>query len=272
MKQAINKTTRLFLLVTVCMIVVCTGYGQNTSGRQVFLDSTLKKKLADSVQQQNSRIIKLTKDSAEIAKRDSLVRVAGNKICIARETPPKGFEWLLILSPLAIFLLMLFILMLTGLKSFNLKEALSENEYPKMVLKNPQYTQTNLKDLAANTSLSEVLPPTIEISNDPRAIALAYTDAANISTLLEKSVPKDESKPIEPRPHASISRYIAFISSMLTLVVALCMSCFFIYHYIRTGCPPDLGAVTTILLALGLGLLPYAFNKISTAVKKSEED
>jgi hypothetical protein len=90
-------------------------------------------------------------------------------------------------------------------------------------------------------NLSTILPPTVEITSD-----------------------KAEYRP-------SISRYIAFIASILTLIVALSMSCFFIYHYISTGCPPDLGAVSTILIALGIGVAPYAFNKVSSALKNKSE-
>jgi len=70
----------------------------------------------------------------------------------------------------------------------------------------------------------------------------------------------------------SSSRLIAFITSMFTLVIAMSMSCFFIYQYMYTGCPPDMSAVTTLLITLGIGVTPYAFNKIAGAMKNNKSD
>jgi hypothetical protein len=58
----------------------------------------------------------------------------------------------------------------------------------------------------------------------------------------------------------------------MTLIIALCMACFFIYYYIRTGCAPDLSPLSMILLALGLGVVPYAFNKVSTAIASKKQE
>lgn len=62
----------------------------------------------------------------------------------------------------------------------------------------------------------------------------------------------------------SSSRLVMFISSMITVVIAICLVSFYIYQVFATGNGPDLGSVTTMLLTLGVGVVPYAFNKISS--------
>lgn len=298
----------------------------------------------------------------------------------------------LIASP---FLLLILVVMLIAIQlwKFKFKEALTENEPPKKVIKNPEY---NAEVIAANAgipNLSILFPTTIEISNiepslsdlreiatskdaavtaakisfdtahknkpnldkavndaqtafdaatnastaseqaakdantllkalndarsqDTQAIELAkttlatanqavatnktlLTNATNDLDLAKKAV-KSNSQVITDFPELdtrlkteaasakdnlskalaaaqsgaaysintyrpSISRYIAFISSLVIILIAVCMSSFFIYHYIRTGCPPEFGALTGMLIVLGLGVTPYITNKISTA-------
>lgn len=151
-------------------------------------------------------------------------------------------DWVLVFLPVLTFVLFYFIIGFG--KGFNLAEAFSESDRSKTVKQNPEYNVANLTALANVPNLSDILPPTIEVS--------------------------DTTQPISFRP--STSRYIAFITSVLTLIIALCMSCFFIYHYIRTGCAPELNALSIVLIALGIGVAPYAFNKISGAISSSKSE
>ena len=64
----------------------------------------------------------------------------------------------------------------------------------------------------------------------------------------------------------SSSRLMAFISAMVTLCLATCFTSFWIYGYLQTGTPPVLESLSNVLLSLGLGIIPYAFNKLSSAV------
>lgn len=61
----------------------------------------------------------------------------------------------------------------------------------------------------------------------------------------------------------SSSRLVMFISSMVTVIIAICLVSFYIYQVFATGNTPNLGSVTTMLLSLGVGVVPYAFNKIT---------
>ena len=147
-------------------------------------------------------------------------------------------KWFLVLTPLLLFFIV-FQIVLRQANGFDLKGALTENETEKKTVINGQYTAANLSQLQTISNLSVLLPATIEVS-DPAPPAVSIY-----------------------RP--SISRYIAFITSLVTIILVVCMSSFFIYHYIRTGCPPDFGALTMVLIALGLGVTPYITNRISTA-------
>lgn len=150
------------------------------------------------------------------------------------------WQWVLVFSPILVFIIALFVIK-KKLNGFDLREALSESELPKKTVANPEYTAEKLNTLANNTALAGTLqmliPPTIEIT-----ASLEY--------------PK------------SSSRYIAFITSALTWIIALCLTCFFLYQYIRTGSAPKLDGLSDVLLALGIGVVPYAFNKMSNAISK----
>jgi small-conductance mechanosensitive channel len=186
----------------------------------------------------NVAAIKVDVDSAKVfinAQKENAAKI--NKDCISCEI---GFiQWVLIFSPIWVFIIALFFIR-KKLKDFNLKEALSESEFPKKTIPNPEYTSDKLNDLAKNAATSAVLatliPPTIEVT--------ASTD-----------YPK------------SSSRYIAFITSALTWIIVLCLSCFFIYQYMKTNKAPELTGLSTVMLALGIGVVPYAFNKVSAAMK-----
>ena len=153
------------------------------------------------------------------------------------------WDWVLVFLPAVLFLLLFIIIFSKGLKDFKLQEALAENDYTKITILNAEYNPANLTTLAGTNppvDIAVILPPTIDVSNA-----------------------------VTPSFRPSISRYIAFITSILTLVVALCMSCFFIYHYIRTGCPPDLSALSTVLIAL-THLIRYQQLSIKTNLNESK--
>jgi len=122
--------------------------------------------------------------------------------------------------------------------------------------------QANLDDankkVTENTSKITSLPDQIE-----KARQAALDARKNIDVYQKLKAGGTLFSPTTYRP--SISRYIAFISSLVIILIAVCMSSFFIYHYIRTGCPPEFGALTGMLIVLGLGVTPYITNKITTA-------
>ncbi len=64
----------------------------------------------------------------------------------------------------------------------------------------------------------------------------------------------------------STSRLIAFLSGICALIVAISTVTYYFYMYFRTGQEPNIDKLYDILLALGIGVTPYAFNKVSTAI------
>jgi len=143
-------------------------------------------------------------------------------------------EWLLVFSPMLIFLV-ISISLRNILKGFGLRAALQDNEQSKKTILNPEYTSENLQALVTNPAMTALLTPTIEISDG-----------------------------VYPK---SSSRYIALITSTVTWAISLCLTSYFIYAYIKTGKAPELNKLTDIVLTLGIGVVPYVFNKVSEAVK-----
>jgi hypothetical protein len=149
--------------------------------------------------------------------------------------PVAGGDYAIVFLPIALFFIVLSILRVV-LKGYDLQSALTENEYETKVVPNPQHTAANLLTMASAPGLTAAIPPTIEVSGSEK--------------------PK------------SASRYIALLTTCVTLVIGLSLTSFCIYMYINTGVIPDLGKVSSVLLTLGIGVVPYAFNKFSDAVKK----
>ena len=78
---------------------------------------------------------------------------------------------------------------------------------------------------------------------------------------------KDADKPNAPGTQ-SVSRLLAFISGLISVGIACSITSFYMWA-VFTGNQAniDLNKLTNVLLSLGLGVVPYAFNKISNALK-----
>jgi hypothetical protein len=68
-------------------------------------------------------------------------------------------------------------------------------------------------------------------------------------------------------PPQSVSRFIAFISGLTTISLAVCITTFYMYEYFSNVTNIDLAKLSDVLLALGLGVIPYGVNKVSSAIK-----
>lgn len=115
---------------------------------------------------------------------------------------------------------------------------------------------------------------------DPGASCIANTSSVSagqkITAITPNAIPEkpkmtaseysDAMQKVKGNYRPSSSRLIAFFSSIITLTLATCLSCFFIYYYISFGKAPDLSGLSAVLIALGLGVVPYASNKIASAV------
>jgi len=95
-------------------------------------------------------------------------------------------------------------------------------------------------------ALSENFTITVSVPNPVTAAGAAPT------------IPSD----VQPR---SISRLIAFLSGLAALSIGVCATSYYFYIYLKTGTSPNLDNLFNILLGLGIGVVPYAFNRVSAA-------
>jgi F0F1-type ATP synthase assembly protein I len=71
----------------------------------------------------------------------------------------------------------------------------------------------------------------------------------------------------EPAPASkrSASRFILFITGITTLVITVCFATYYFYikiYAINGGADPDLEGFTNVILALGIGVVPYTVNQV----------
>lgn len=69
------------------------------------------------------------------------------------------------------------------------------------------------------------------------------------------------------KPNTSVSRFLAFISGLVSVGLACVLTTFAIWNYFDVNDFPNLNDLVGVLLTLGIGVVPYAFNKITTAAK-----
>lgn len=92
------------------------------------------------------------------------------------------------------------------------------------------------------------------------------TDVESYERELKEALKGDNSSSYRP----SASRFIAFLSGLLLMFVALATTCFYVYYYLCTGSAPDLTKLSGVLIALGFGMAPYAVNKITSSSDKDK--
>lgn len=71
-------------------------------------------------------------------------------------------------------------------------------------------------------------------------------------------------------PPQSVSRVIAFLTGLVALTLGTCLSTFFMYNYFFT--PPqvvNLSNLNTVILGLGIGVIPYGVNKAASALRSN---
>lgn len=251
---------KVYLLIAFLFL---TQYSSFATQDTVNTDSTVKKTelsekdtetvdsntIADNAKQPN--------EAKKTPQGDTDEAITSKCGCISQDNDV-GVAWILIFLPAIIFITIIIVLfrLQNGLKEFELTEALKENELTKVTVLNPHYT--GQKVLVGETDV----PTTIEITANVIAVQVV---TLNPIASPPKSTTQYQIEAGKQTYRPSISRYIAFISSILIIIIAVCISCFFIYNYIKTGCPPELGALTAVLIALGIGIVPYAANKVSGA-------
>lgn len=154
-------------------------------------------------------------------------------------------------APLILYLLILItIFWKLQLEKYKIGDSLKENQTVDISIDNPSYIRPETTPAQGVQNGAAAIPPVVP--------PIAPPPTAN-------PTPPFVGKTIQPQ---SMSRLLAFISGLVTLGLASCFSSFWLYRYFECGTGTELRQITEVLLTLGLGLVPYAVNKISTAASK----
>ena len=277
------------------------AHSPETKGKQTSSDSARQDLLVQQFRELNKQIDSLrdTILAKNSIQKPACVPVLKNGI--------SGAEWWLIFLPALTFSVG-FVMLLYKARDFDFKAALKENEVSKITVINPYYSGQVTDPGETDVPLTVEVTPNVSIaaavlnSDGPTKRALGNQDSAATNrregdaesqgAQANAGLPSGQSsneaqatpddKPatrynmdyrLNPEIYpASISRYIALISSILIIMVSVAISCFFIYHYIKFGCPPELGALSSVLLALGFGIVPYIANRVSSTLKSGKSD
>jgi len=95
--------------------------------------------------------------------------------------------------------------------------------------------------------------------------------SVGLTDLLAEKDPTTATPPAgAANPPQSVSRFIVFLTGLVALMIGVCLTTFFIYNYFSTGGKTvDLSNLTTVIWGLGIGVIPYGANKVSSAIKSS---
>lgn len=237
------KRCLLAMLVSLCAF---TGNAQST------IDTTTQKEIKE--------ILRILKDTN---RKVTPIQVATPD---AKKTlHVLGFwEWIMVFAPLVLLVIIILFVVFGLGKKFDLAAALAENELPKVVIPNKEYTAKNIELLKDKPEILSLLTPTVEVSLS-QSLNTCLCGAA-LNTELSANINVDTTINEKGKNPPSISRLIALLSGLLIIVVGVCLTSLFIYEQIRTEQSPDLSKLSGVLIALGLGITPYVANKVSGAI------
>ncbi len=108
----------------------------------------------------------------------------------------------------------------------------------------------------------------IEVERTKQFVAISSASFENQQALQKGLDAINNNDPDTPKANTSISRFLAFLSGLISVGLACVITTFFMWNYFEDSKnTPDLDKLLTILLTLGIGVIPYAFNKVSTVLK-----
>lgn len=235
-KNSIMK--KLFLIPVFFVVFYSTNYAQTT------IDSTGVK-----------LIIKAINNQTEMLKDSIKTKVVK---CNAPSLKPNGTVTdILVFLPAALFLL-IFISTFIKLKRDNVK--LSDfliDKDAKIAIKKEETAVATVNAKAAEATADAI-----------KANAPAFLAAGAVPPQVQQPGPvkKDINQGAEGDGQ-STSRLVAFISGITSVGLAACITSFYFYRVFLGDTAVDISALSTVLYGLGLGTIPYGFNKIANAVK-----
>jgi hypothetical protein len=238
------------------LLLFCSTY---KNGNAQALDSNVFSRI---VERENKPIIQAVDNSSKAIDnqikllKDSVVLVIKNGKITPLKTNETVADFITFL-PIALFLFIL-ISTLIKLKKDNVK--LSDFLIDKD-------TQVAIKKEEANVATANarfVEAKANAIRTNPQAFA-------NANLTLEALDPPTPANPQEDpntdKKEQSTSRLVAFISGITSVALAACITSFYFYRSFLGDTDVSIGNLATVLYGLGLGVLPYGFNKIANALK-----
>lgn len=99
--------------------------------------------------------------------------------------------------------------------------------------------------------------------NDPEEITVPAPTPTDPNATLKKTVLDANGRPVY---QPSTSRLIAFLSALTTLIIVICFISYYAYCMIRCKELPAFEDLFNVVLALGLGIVPYGVNKVTAAM------
>ncbi|MCP1300524.1 hypothetical protein NK356_15215 [Chryseobacterium sp. S0630] len=165
----------------------------------------------------------------------------GETPCVPKAIPITDAEKWIAISPILLFLL------ITCLVFFKLKK-----------------DKVSLKDLLLDKDANVQME--VERTKQRVAFLAASTESQQAMKAADATASNTED-PNTPKPNTSVSRFLAFISGLVSVGLACVLTTFAIWNYFDVSDFPKLNDLVGVLLTLGIGVVPYAFNKITTAAK-----
>lgn len=99
-------------------------------------------------------------------------------------------------------------------------------------------------------------------------------DALSENEPVQKTIPNPNANLAAAKPTITISEYpqsssrlLAFLTSIVAVVLVISVTTYSFYFGLKFGKMPDLGNLQTFAFSLGVGIVPYAFNRIASAFK-----
>lgn len=108
----------------------------------------------------------------------------------------------------------------------------------------------------------------IEVEKTKQRVAFLSASTESQQAMKAAGATADNGEdPNASKPNTSVSRFLAFISGLVSVGLACVLTTFAIWNYFDVSNFPNLNNLVGVLLTLGIGVVPYAFNKITTAAK-----
>jgi hypothetical protein len=235
---------RIFGLI----IFLCTTVNSNAQT----LDSASAARIVDKA---NKPIVNAIENQTRLLK-DSVVSVI-NKDNVTSLKANNTVANFIVFLPVVLFLFIL-ITTLVKLKKDNVKLSnfLSDKD-ASIAIKKEEAAVT-----IANSKAIEATASAIK-ANAPAFIA-ANTVPQEIPSTNPVSLNDDKTS---IKQEQSTSRLIAFISGITSVALASCITSFYFYRSFLGESNVSIGNLATVLYGLGLGVIPYGFNKIANALK-----